>query len=89
MGLVDSLGQVFAVLSAVLGGIAIALYKAWKGARRREQDALSAKDEWIRLIEAERNARDKARVAEDEAKTQETEAVARAREGRRDHFEQQ
>lgn len=89
MGLIDSLGQVFAVLAAVFGGLAIALYRAWQKAKGREREAREEADRAHETTQRERRSRKAAEDAQQEADEEEEKAVEEARKGKRDHFTKQ
>lgn len=89
MGLLDNISQMFVVLAAGLGAVAALFFKLWQGAKERERDAEAAKEKWVGVIKRERESREAAQKALQEAEQQEEEAVEEVRKGRRDHFTKQ
>lgn len=89
LGVFDSLGQVFAVLAAGMGAVAVWFFRLWQGAKDREAEAKADKERWVETIERERSSRNAAKEAQKDADEQEEKSVEEVKKGRRDHFTKQ
>jgi hypothetical protein len=89
LSVIDSAGNLFAILAAGLGAVCFWFFRLWQGAKKREEHAKFEADMAQEIIKRERQGRKVADEAQKKANENEEKAVEEARAGRRDHFTRQ